>query len=342
MNKIIRLLLLSACISLFCISCNQGPKPVEIEGLDTFTDAATKFSIQYPKNWLKSEVIGTRFVAFSHNDVKNRFTSRATEGFPGAKIDLIVTTLDSSRTLDSVVAKSMILPPKYYEIADVTIDGVQGKKIAYSYPLEGGMFNGLMYIATKDGSKATTLQIEAFDGTYEKYKADFETIIKSLKLAITPEKTKRDTTILVEAEPTSMNLASRQGDGFTLGIPDNFKAENIGKAGGAMKGWSFLGDRRGDCFIKIDMFDASKSKNLKKITDENQAKFPGSGTAQKTTLSGAEAYKIDYKPAGQVKGRVWFVIKNDRLYRVTINWFVGEEDKFLPAFEKSVASFKFQ
>jgi hypothetical protein len=342
MNKIINLLFLFACISLFCISCNKGPKPVDIEGLDTYTDAATKFSIQYPKNWLKSEVIGTRFVVFSHKDVRSRFGTRATEGFPGAKIDLIVTPLDSARTIDTVIAKSMILPSKYYEIADVTIDGVQGKKIAYSYPLEGGMFNGLMYIATKDGSRATMLQFEAFDDTFQKYKADFETIFKSLKLAVALEKNKTDSVVLVEAEPPSMTLETRQGDGFTLGIPDNFKAENIGKAGGAMKAWSFLGKRRGDCFIKIEMFDASKSKNLKKIADENQAKFSGAGAAQKTTLSGEEAYKIDYKPAGQVKGKVWFAIKNNKLYRVTINWFTGEEDKFLPVFDKSVASFKFQ
>ena len=46
--------------------------------------------------------------------------------------------------------------------------------------------------------------------------------------------------------------------------------------------------------------------------------------------------------AGTVKGKVWFAMKGDKMYRITINWFTGEEKDFLPIFEKSVASFKFK
>jgi len=321
-------------------SCDSGPKPVEIEGLNTYKDEVTTFSIKYPKNWKMSSVPGARFVVFSHDQIRGRFNNYDTKGFPGAKIDLVVSTLDSVITLDTILAKSKLFPPETYEEANISVDGVEGKKLVYSFPLEGGMFNGIIVAATKDGKRATTLVIECFDDTYETYKSSIDEIIGSLVLATAPEK-KVDTIIQVEdAEPPSQTLDVRSGEGFTLGIPDNFGSENIGKSASALKAWSFLGKRRGDSYIKVEMFD-SKKQDLKKIVDEVKGSLPGATAAQKTSISGKDAFIVNYKPAGQVKGRVYLTIKDTHLYRITLNWFVGEEKDFLPIFEKSVASFKF-
>jgi hypothetical protein len=331
----------TALISIMILaSCDQGPKPVEIGELKTYSDPATKFSILYPSNWNQQSVAGARFVAFSHDQVRRRFNQYDSQGFPGAKIDVMVVVLDSTKNLDSVIAGSKIFDPSLYETAPTTVGGVEGKKLSYSFELEDGMFNGLMIFATKDGGRATVLSFETFAGTYDIYKEKFDEIIASLQLAETPRQTIDTVFQTEEAEPPSMTLAERSGDGFSIGIPDNFGAENIGKSTGALKSWSFLGKRRGDSFIKIETFDASKSKDLKKIVEENKSFF-GNGTPQKTTLGGKESYRIDYKPAGKVKGKVWFAISGDKLYRVVINWFVDEEAAFLPPFEKSVQSFKF-
>lgn len=344
MKNITKLLMLLAFTSFFAISCGKsGPDPIKIEGLDTYTDNVTGFSIKYPKNWVKSEIPGGRFVVFTNNEGRKRFNKYDTEGFPGAKIDLIVTDLNETITLDSIMKKSRLFGPEVYESADVTIDGVPGKKLIYSFPLQGGMFNGMMFFGTKDNQKATILTIEAFDNSYEnEYKDAFNEIIASLKLATKPEAKKADTlTITEEAPPPSSTLDERTGDGFTIGIPDNFKSENIGKSGSALKAWSFLGTRRGDSFIKVETFDASKQKDLKKIVEENRASF-GNANPVSTTLGGASAYVLNYQASKTVKGKVWFAIKNDKMYRLTINWFTGEEKDFLPVFEKSVQSFKFQ
>ena len=342
MKKALNFLLVIALTAITIISCNKGPDVVPVEGLDTFNDEVTLFSIKYPKNWKKSSVPGARFVVFSHDQVRSRFGRYDPTGFPGAKIDFLVTPLDSVTTIDTVIARAKVFPQNIYEEAETTIDGVTAKKLVFSFPLSGGMFNGMILIATKDNKRASSIFIESFDDSYETYKESFDEIIKSIKLAEMPPERKVDTiTQVVEADPPSQTLETRQGDGFTIGIPDNFGAENIGKAASALKSWSFLGKRRGDCFIKIEMFD-SKGKALSKIVDELKGSLPGSGGANKTSLGGAEAYRVDYKPAGQVKGRVYFVMKDKHLYRLTINWFVGEEKDFLPVFEKSVASFKLQ
>lgn len=323
-------------------SCDRGPKPVEILDLTTYTDQATKFSLLYPSNWNQSSVAGARFVAFSHDQVRRRFNQYDPEGFPGAKIDLMVVPLDSNVTLDSVIAGAKIFDASIYETAPTTIDGVEGTKLSYSFELgKGKMFNGLMIFATKDGGRATVISFEAFDNSYEIYKEKFDEIIASVKLAETPRQTIDTVFQTEEAEPPSMTLASRTGDGFSISIPDNFGAENIGKSQGALKSWSYLGKRRGDSFIKIETFDASKNKNLKEIVDDNK-QFFGNGTPQKTNLGGKEAFRIDYKASAKVKGKVWFAISGDKLYRVVINWFTDEESAFLPPFEKSVQSFKFE
>src|SRR5690606_35541289 len=180
------------------------------------------------------------------------------------------------------VKSSKLFGPEYYQEADITVDGVQGKKLVYSFPLQGGMFNGSIIVAAKDTAKATILTIESFDDSYETYKSSFDEIISSLKLAKAPEPRKIDT-ITQEAPPPSQVLAPRGGDGFEIGIPDNFKAENIGKAANALRAWSFLGDRRGDSFIKIETFDASNQKDLKKIVEENRGSFQNA-TPKQTTL----------------------------------------------------------
>jgi hypothetical protein len=344
MKKITNLMMFLAFASLFVVSCGKsGPEPVKIDALDTYTDVSTGFSIKYPKNWIKSEVPGARLVVFSSAEGRKRFNKYDTDGFPGAKIDVIAADLKDGMTIDSLMLKSKLFGADVYETADVTIDGVQGKKLVYSFPLAGGMFNGMMFFAAKDTAKATVVTIEAFDDSYEStYKDSFAEIIASIKLAKAPEPKKVDTIIQTEeAPPPSQTLDMRSGDGFIIGVPDNFKNENIGKAGNALRAWSFLGARRGDSFIKVETFDASKQKDLKKIVEENRASFANASPRQ-TTLGGQSAYLLEYKPGGSVKGRVWFAIKGDTMYRVTINWFVGEEKDFLPVFEKAVQSFKFQ
>ncbi len=334
------LILLSIFLLVLLVSCDRGPKPVEIESLSTYTDKVTNFSLKYPSNWEKTSVPGARFVVFSHNSVRNRFNRYDPIGFPGAKIDLVITPLDSLVTLDTVIAKSKIFGPEYYDEANITVDGIQGKKFVYSFELDGGMFNGIMIAATKDNRRATVLTIECFDNTYEKYKNSIDEIIGSLVLATASERRVDTVTQIVEAEPPSSNLETRDGDGFTIGIPDNFGLENIGKSASALKSWSYLGKRRGDSYIKIEMFD-SKNKELKAIVDELKPTLPGASNPTKTTLSGKDAFFINYKPSGKVSGRVYFAVKDNHLYRITLNWFNDEAKDYLPIFEKSVASFKF-
>lgn len=342
MKRIFSLIIASALASLLFFACEKGPEPIPIESLETYQDPITNFELKYPSNWKTTEQT-ERFVVFSDPQVSKRFRDYATIGFPGAKVDMIAMRMDSTMTLDSVVKRSMLFEESIYQKENITFGGEKGYKLTYAFDLDGGPFMGEIYIAAKDTGRATVLIFETFDGTMDTYKPQFDEIVKSVKLAETPKARAEADTLFeqVEAAPPSDTLTTKSGEGFKIDIPKNFYTKSGEKAQSALKTYFYWGDRRGDSFIRVDIFDATEQKDLNKIVEENKAAY-GNGTAQNATLGGQAAKKIDYKASGAVKGRVFFAVKGTKLYRVTINWFTGEEKDFLPPFEKSVQSFEFQ
>ncbi len=338
--KILMKLMVVLSLGVMFIACDSGPKPVEIEGLADYNDQVLGFATKYPKNWNVSSVPGDRFVVFSHQEARKRFSKYDPDGFPGAKYELISFKLDSSRNFQKVLEGVKVFDPTSYKESSTTIDNTKATKFTYAFELNDGMINGEMYVAQKDSNYATVVRFETFGDSWEKYKGSFDEILASVILASTPvEKVRDTTTILEEAPPPSMDLTEKSGDGFVMMIPNNFQSENVGKSQGALRVYNYMGMRRGDSYIRVETFDASKSKDLKKIVEDNKTKFNAS--PKETTISGKKSYFMDYKASKDVKGRIWFVINNDRLFRITINWFVPEEKDFLPPFEKSISTFKF-
>ncbi|HPP38705.1 MAG TPA: PsbP-related protein [Candidatus Kapabacteria bacterium] len=339
--KVLKYFLL-VCLSIFILSrCgNKHGKPVEIEDLKEYKDEAVGFSLKYPSNWVVTKLTGVRFAAFSSNNAKLRFARYDTEGFPGAKIDLNVVKIDSVVTLDSIIKVNKTFQPDLYKFDEVMIDGVKASRFRYSFELEDGEFVGELYVATKDGKLATVLFFEAFANTWDMYKDKFNEIVSSLKLAVEPA-APTAVTINVEEPPASANLVPKSGPGYVIMVPDNFNLTK-GIARNVISSQNYIGKRRADCNIQVDVIDASQSKNLKKIVEENRPTYKNSGEPRSINLGGVEAYVFPYQPTGQVKGRVYFALKGDRLYRITMNWFVGEEKDYLPVFEKSVNSIKFE
>ncbi|MFC2131763.1 hypothetical protein ACFLSQ_10040 [Bacteroidota bacterium] len=316
----------------FLSSCGGKGDVVEIKNLAVYEDPAVKFSVKYPDNWINQQVPGARFLVFSSTGAKSRFIQYDPLGTAGAKIEILVSSLDSNVTLDTVIANKLFQADVYSDPEIITIDGVQGVKQTYDFELEDGPFHGEVYYATKDNKLATTLYFEAFGGTFDEYKKSFDEILASLKLAAKPE-AKTDTLFEeVEADPPSETLRTVSGEGFSIGIPDNFNKER----------GMYMGKRRGDSYIKVDAFDAEKTTDLGKLVDENRKSLPGASSTQNLTINGEKSMKVAYKPSGKVAGEMYFILKNKKLYRITLNWFKGEEKDFKPIFQKCAMTFKVQ
>ncbi|MFY8160912.1 MAG: hypothetical protein ACOVNU_06240 [Candidatus Kapaibacteriota bacterium] len=322
-------------------SCDKGPEPIEIKDLELKKDEVRKFEIKVPSNWHNVVNPAKRVISFSSKEAQSRFFKYDPTGFPGAKIDLQAFNLDSANTIETIFEKSKIFPAEYYSAPEkVTIDGVEGKKVTYTFDLEDGTFDGALYVAAKDSTAATIIIFETFAGSNEQYKAKFTEILNSVKLAVNPPKKLVDTiTQVVEAEPASSTLKKFDGQGFKISIPDNFKAE-ITKASNTVYSRNFTGDRRADCNIRVDVREA-KSTNLKKIAEENQATIAGASKVNSTKIGGKEAYFVNYNATKDVKGRIYYILNDNKLYQVSLTWFIGEEKDYLPVFEKSVNSMSF-
>ncbi len=337
-----KILLVFLFVSLFVslYRCSEKKQIVEVKELSSYTDPAMGFTIKYPSNWEIQKFPGDRFLAFTTKTIVKRFRTFDPEGEQGAKIELLVIKLPDGQTIDSVMAKKQFTPETYSQPIKVRIDGVNAFKQTYEFPLVDGKFQGEIYFAQKDSQTVTVISFEAFGGTFEYYKPAFEQIINSVTLA-SMQKSQIDTIKkVIEAPPPSENLIPYSGDGFSIKISDNFDVRNP-KVGGALKSYQYIGERRLDCDIRIDIFDASKQKNLDKIAQDNKVKHKNTDP-KVTTLGGIKAYLFEYSPVANVKSKVFYAIHKDKLYRVTANWFAGEEQSYKPIFDKSIATFKFQ
>lgn len=324
----------------FIYGCGEKKQIVEVKELISYTDPSMGFSIKYPSNWEVQKYPGDRFLAFTSKTIIKRFRTFDVEGEQGAKIELLVVKLPAGQTIDSVMAKKQFTPETYSKPTKVRIDGVDAFRQTYEFPLLDGKFQGEIYFAQKDSQVVTVISFEAFGETFEYYKPAFEQIINSVTLASMPKQQADTIKKVVEAPPPSENLIPYSGDGFSIKISDNFDVRNP-QVGGALKSYQYIGERRLDCDIRIDIFDASKQKNLDKIAQDNKAKHKNV-EPKATTLGGVKAYLFEYSPVANVKSKVYYAIHKDKLYRVTVNWFAGEEQSYKPIFDKSIASFKFQ
>lgn len=341
MKRLLKPLLLFFTFALFINSCEKGPDPIEIKDLALKIDEVRKFAIKVPSNWINIETPTKRIISFSSKEGQSRFFKYDSKGFPVAKIDLQAINIDSANSLDNIFEKSKIFPPEYYSAPEkINIDGVEAKKVTYTFDLEDGSFDGVLYVATKDNSVATVLSFETFAGTKEKYNDKFNEILKSVKLAVNPPKRTADTlNQVVEAEPASTTLKNFDGQGFKIQIPSNFRAE-VSKAANTIYSRNFTGDRRADCNIRVDVREA-KSKNLKKIVEENQANIKGASSPVAIKLAGKEGFFFNYPASKDVAGRIYYVINGNNLYQISLTWFKGEEKDYLPTFENSVKSIAF-
>ncbi len=337
-------LLPAIALAFLLYSCGEsGPKPAEVTGMKTYENTKYKQSFEYPENWEFTE--GKDFVAvYSLKEGMKRWPQYESQGAPVARIFVMRAALDTNRTYEEVVTKmkEFLGEEQYSPAKEVTIDGTSATTTTYEFPLKDGMFKGAYYFAKKDSGMATIVNFEAFGETWDKYKPTFDKIINTMKLASSQSLEVRIDTVVEQLEPPTMDLTTRNGEGFSIGMPGNMtKRQAPGGNGSAESSFYFDTDARADCSVRIDKFDAAKTTDLKKIVEENRGSFKNAA-ATKTTLAGKEAYTLTYSPAANLSSKVWFVLNNKKLYRTIITWNVAEANDYLPALEKSAKSISFK
>jgi hypothetical protein len=93
-----------------------------------------------------------------------------------------------------------------------------------------------------------------------------------------------------------------------------------------------------DCSINIDVFDAKKL-SVEKVWEQNKGRYNAKSTGQ-AKIDDQNAFYADYSPRKDINSRVYFAVKNDKVIRVTINYFAPQKDVYFPTFENMVKSIK--
>jgi hypothetical protein len=320
------------CLSILILyGCGESkPERVMIEKLEVYEDPGFGFSIKYPANWAKYEQPGMRFSAVTSKQGTKRFQKYDQDGVPAAMLQFSVNKLEDGKTLDSVMAKKFFQPSIYSAPKKITIDGTDAYMQSYNFPLADGEFQGEIYYATKDSQVVSVISFETFANGMDVYRNQFDEIISSIKLAEMPVKTVDTLVQEVEADPPSSTFRTMTGDGFSIEIPDNFSKE----------GGLYIGLRRGDSFIKVDSKEVTADTDFKKTVEETQKKFRNAKAVKEITLDGHKAYMFAYEPAATVDGEVYFSMKDNKLFQITINWFKEEAGNYKDIFQKSVKTIK--
>jgi len=175
------------------------------------------------------------------------------------------------------------------------------------------------------------MKFAGFGDLYSAYKSVFDAVLASFELPKPVEKG-RDQTL-----PSDM-LSDYSTQFFSLQYPDNYNFETIPKGNNDLA-ISLRGANR-SCSIQFAVFGA-KGLTLEKVLAQTKAKFAGA-VEGKATVGGQPAMMLTYQATKDVERRFYFVVKNDKVIRITFDWFKPQRAEYLAAYDKVVNSVKFK
>ena len=306
-------------------------EPVAVGEMETYKDPAVGFQLQHPKTWVVNAQVG-RAAFYNATDVDKKFLDPTGVGTIGVEISVTVT-----KSPDPVAAIKKWREERtaeFYQLqADqvVTVAGKEATKIQYSANYGNkNIING-HHIFIPIDTTLYDLSFAGFGDSYNAYAAVFEASLKSFQLPKAPEKG-RDETL------PSETFAEYDAKMFTFQYPDNFNFTNPPKG----KNEIVVGLRgvRLDCNILFDVF-GTQGLSLEKVFDQNKGRYKGAAEG-KATVGGQPALTLTLSATKDVERRVYFAVKNDKVVRITMDWYKPQRTEYLAAYEKVISSIKFK
>jgi hypothetical protein len=319
-------------IALLFIGCEEKKlEPVAVGEMAEYRDPGYGFKISYPKEWRQLGNTG-RAVFAKSQEVVEKFQNSAS-GEEGAMVSAEVMRYDGKKADELIAAAKEELKQAATLTPDeqVTIGGKPATKIPYSIPVTKKKSIMGYEIFIPGDTALYKIDVVGYGDQFTAHAAVFDAMLKSYELPVIVLK-KPDTW------SASPNLDTYNCDFFTIQYPDNLEFVD------AKKGkFDLAVERRADrfdCTIHIDVFGAQKL-TLEKVWEQNKSRYKAKGTGQ-ATIDGNSAQWVQYtgSAANKVDSKAYFIVKNDKVIRITINYHVPQKDVYLPVFESSVNSLK--
>lgn len=304
-------------------------EPVKVGEMDSYRDPGYGYSLQYPRGWVANTQVG-RASFFSLTDVDKKFLDPVGPYPDGVVImvDIIkaaVPDQEKKRIIDEMAKNGFVLTPEQ----PVMVNGKAGMKFTYSGQWSKNVKESGEHIFVPIDTLLYDIRFAGFAGLFEAHRAVFNASLGSIQFP-KPVVPGRDQTL-----PTG-TMSDYSGKLFAFQYPDNFNFTNAPK--GNNEEVVELRGVRQDCSIRIDVFGA-KGLTVEKVFDQNKGKFRATATGN-ATVGGQPARTLTYQVTSNVERRFVFVVKNDKVYRITLDWYRPQRDDYLASYDKVIASIR--
>jgi hypothetical protein len=303
--------------------------PLPVGEMQSYRDPQYGFHLQFPNGWANSSEAGKTRI-YNSLEGGQRFVA-PTDNLPdGVMISVdVVKTPTPSSSKDSVLAE--LKNPGYTMTQETatTIGGKPATTVGYSATYsKSSRLQGTHTFVLLD-TMFFKITYAGFGDQYALNQLVFDAITKSFEFPKPVEKG-HDQTL---PSDTFTDYDARL---FSFQYPENFNFVEAAKGNNELA--LALRGVRQDCSIQFIVFGA-KGLTVEKVVDQNKGKFPGASFG-KATINGLPAPTLTLTAAKDVERRVYFVVKNDKVYRVILDWYKPQREQYLAAYEKVIQSIK--
>ncbi len=305
--------------------------PVPVGEMEEYRDPVIGFHIEVPKDWIRNVEVGrARF--YNAIEVDKKFLDPT--GVAPLGVEVAIDAMKTPYPVDSVKEIKSGLKAMNFQLGPdepVTVGGMNGTRVNYTGNYgKKNIVRGYHIWLTGD-SLLYDLTFSGFGGYEEAYAAVFDAMLKSFEPGKPKEKE-------ADISLPSETFSAGETQYFTYEYPENFNFTNPSK--GSFEFSQELRGYRQDCSVRFDVFGA-KGLTVEKVFDQNKGKYRAKSTG-KATIGGLPALYVAYSPAAQVESRAYFVVRNDKVFRLTTNWYKPQEDAYAAAYQKLLGSVKFK
>jgi hypothetical protein len=307
-------------------------EPVPVGEMTQYRDAAIGYHIDYPKGWIQDAEVGVRARFFSREGVDKKFLDPTGPYPDGATIVVeLIKTTDPDSAWKAQIADmnkmGFVITPQ----ETTTLGGKSAVKVPYTGSYTAKIKETGYHIFFNADTMLYDIRVAGFSDLFAAHQDVFAASLASFAFPKPVEKG-RDATL------PSVVMAEYDAKLFTFVYPENFNFTNPPKGNNDL----VIGLRgvRQDCSIRFDVFPA-KGLSTEKVFDQNKGKYAG-GVTGKATVGGIPALTLTYPATKEVERRFYFLVRDDKVVRITMDWFKPQRQEYLAAYDQVISSVKFK
>jgi hypothetical protein len=306
--------------------------PVAVGEMEVYHDPVLGYNISYPKGWIPDVEAGRRARFWSVQDVGKRFLDPTGPYPDGALIGVeVIKTADpaaeTKKILEELAAANVVLGQQ----EPITVKDKPAIRVSSTANFGKGTVAYTDRVFIGADSLLYEMDFGGINDQYAIQKLIFDASLASFEFPKPAVAGADETLPSATMNPYDAKL-------FTFEYPDNFNFVTVPKGSNDLV--LALRGVRQDCSIRFDVFGA-KGQTVEKVVEQNKGKFAGAQVG-KATVGGQPAMTLTYSATKDVERRFYFVVKDDKVYRTTMDWYKPQRAEYLAAYDKVISSIKFK